>query len=634
MKDRKIKLLRCLLNKNDWQTSIYLSQTAGCSSRTIKKYIAEILDEYPDLIITSRNGYLINNRNKTLENIRVMQNQMPDFEKERQKYILKQLLLAPSEVQNIDKIAGDLCVSSLTILNDVAKVKQKISSYDLTIKTRNYNLVFCGSEAQKKKLLSTLIYNDSKENFYSYEILQDYFPNINIKLIKTILVDTLNKNNYFIDDFSLQNLLIHIVILIQRKDKCVVDNDRKVLFTNAHIQRIVSEISEKISDHVQVRFTESERYDLCLLIMTRIIKDNQYEFSNDSLNEVVGAKVLSLVDIIKENVKKDFNIDLSNKDFIIRFSLHLKNLITRCENHIVLRNPDMLTIKDNYPFIYDLSVYITNIFTKYTGYILTEDEIAYIALHIGFLIEENKAINSKVKAIVICPKRLYYSNVLTDKILDVFKNSLVITAVTNHVEDINHYEKYDLLISTIDIITDFKHVARISDYVNHSDIAKISSQIDEIFKMKTRNSIESKLNTLFNKDFFYLNHNFKDEKSAIKTMSDNLYQKGYVEQDFKNKLLEREKISSSSFMNIAIPHPLEMCAISSVISVALNESPILWNDKHVNIVFMLAINIEDKQVFKDLFDFITEIISDEEKISVVLKSRNYEEFISNLVSFC
>ena len=86
-------------------------------------------------------------------------------------------------------------------------------------------------------------------------------------------------------------------------------------------------------------------------------------------------------------------------------------------------------------------------------------------------------------------------------------------------------------------------------------------------------------------------------------------------------------------MKIAMPHPLEMCALNSAIAVSIHPNAITWNNNKVNIIFMLAINIRDSLFLKDIFDFIIEVISEEKKLKTILEVKTYDDFIATLVSF-
>ena len=103
---------------------------------------------------------------------------------------------------------------------------------------------------------------------------------------------------------------------------------------------------------------------------------------------MVGDDVIRLVSLIQTQIKEVHNITITNRDFTVRFSLHLKNLLNRLEHGVTLNNPQKMNIKYSYPFIYEVAVFTANIISQETGFTLSEDEISYIAIHIGVIIEE------------------------------------------------------------------------------------------------------------------------------------------------------------------------------------------------------------------------------------------------------
>lgn len=106
----------------------------------------------------------------------------------------------------------------------------------------------------------------------------------------------------------------------------------------------------------------------------------------------------------------------------------------------------------------------------------------------------------------------------------------------------------------------------------------------------------------------------------------------YVAKNYKNQIYEHEKISSSSYGNVAIPHPLNNEAKSSVIALAISPEPISWGFNKVNLVFMLSLKEEDKELFSDIFEFITKIIKDPQTFGRIMKASTFNDFINILVS--
>jgi lichenan operon transcriptional antiterminator len=79
-----------------------------------------------------------------------------------------------------------------------------------------------------------------------------------------------------------------------------------------------------------------------------------------------------------------------------------------------------------------------------------------------------------------------------------------------------------------------------------------------------------------------------------------MMEKNYVDKNYKNEIYEHEEVAPSSYGNIAIPHPLSNDAISSVIAISINPTPIQWGSNKVNIVFMLSLQEENREHFKDI----------------------------------
>ncbi len=144
--------------------------------------------------------------------------------------------------------------------------------------------------------------------------------------------------------------------------------------------------------------------------------------------------------------------------------------------------------------------------------------------------------------------------------------------------------------------------------------------------------MEEKLKFIFKKELFFYDPDFSNKKDAINCLSNALIKFDYVDSSFQEKLYEREKISPSAYTNIAMPHPLEMSAFSTAIAVSIHPTPIEWNESKVNVVFMLAINQEDRILFHDIFDFVTEIILNKKYFQTLLNTKTYEQFINLLIT--
>jgi len=637
IRDKEYQVLKFLGGQNKWSTAILIARALNCSVRSTKTYISNINSEYPALILSSREGYIVSDKKKLFDIINNEPDDIPQSAEGRKAYILKVLLLE-QQTKNLDELADELCISPITLANEIAKIKSELGKFDLVFRTKNNNASIAGLEKNKKKMISHLIYEETKDYFSSLELAQTYIPDFDLKIIKHVVTDTLLSNHYFMDDFSLSNFVYHIGIMMERLNGNALNNESSELknpvLIPAHVYALLTQICENLEKYFPIHFTDNEYYDLALVLMTRIIHENVNQLNPENLSGIVGEGIWDLVQLIQKKVRDTFYINLNSNDFIIRFSLHIRNMLIRLENQIAIRNPQFLSIKNSYPYIYEVSVFIANIITREKGLVSSEDEIAYIALHIGVLIEEQKAYRDKVKVLILCPK--YYSShvKLVKRIYNIFEDSILISGLITSLDELDNCGDHDLIISTIPLNRcPVKHFLQISNYLNNKDIGNIVNVIEEIKKARINTILENKLKFLFKKELFFYNPKFSDQHDAIDHMSDALLKSGHVDSTFREKLYERERMSSSAYTNIAMPHPLDMCSLSTAIAVSIHPNGINWNTTKVNIVFMLAINEGDRILFRDIFDFVTEIITNDKYNQTILNTKTYEEFINLLISF-
>ena len=65
------------------------------------------------------------------------------------------------------------------------------------------------------------------------------------------------------------------------------------------------------------------------------------------------------------------------------------------------------TLKKECPLIYDCAVQVSHVIQKEIGYTISEDEIAYIAFHLGYALEIQKQRTNKINCTILVPH--YYN---------------------------------------------------------------------------------------------------------------------------------------------------------------------------------------------------------------------------------
>ena len=153
MNNKKEQLIEYLLKTKDWTKSADIADAINMSVRTVKNYVTELNSEYPGLIKSSQNGYLINSPAAiNIISDKQTYNSIPQSNKERSVYLITKLLRENEKI-NIYDFLDEIYISFSTFKNVTKLVKNSLDEYNLILKQTGDEIYIEGSEEEKKRLL-------------------------------------------------------------------------------------------------------------------------------------------------------------------------------------------------------------------------------------------------------------------------------------------------------------------------------------------------------------------------------------------------------------------------------------------------------------------------------------------------
>ena len=634
MKPKMIKLIRILSDYTEFVTASSLAANMDVSTRSIKSYIQEINSFYPDAIESSREGYRIDKQaaRRILEESGT---HIPQSSQERIVYIINSLIKSDTSVNTYD-LCDEMYVSYSTIKNDLQAVKSRLRKYDLQLNNNHDNLTVSGLEKNKRRLLSSILYDESNVNFVNLETIQNIFPEIEIELIKDSLLEIFDRFHYFVNDYSLINLVLHITIAIDRiRNRNVNTEDiHDMPPISSHEYELARNIARKIEEDFQIEYNQAEVYKLALLLISRATAIDYQSITVSNLGDFITPECLALVKELISDVNSFYYIDLTEPEFLIRFALHIRNLLQRSKNNYFSRNPLTEEIKTSCPLIYDVSVCLSSIIKERTGISINDDEIAYIAFHLGSTLEAQKNLSEKVTAALYCPS-YYDTNVkLTDTINRHFSSELLITNIFTEERELEKAGKSDLVLSTVPLNSVIQlPLLQISPFFTEKDVQSLRRQLTEIKTNKRRKQFREYLEYLIVPEFFERRDDLTDYDQVVRHMVGKMVSMGYVDEDFEQDIRAREQLSATAFQDFAIPHAMKMRAHKTGINVLISDTPVRWGDKQVRIVLMLCFNRDERFIFNEIFEPLTMVLSSRENVKRLVTAGDYQEFIGMLAGF-
>lgn len=633
MKSNVLRLLTILNDNDDWMTASQLSGKTDISVRSIKNYVSEINNLEPETILSSQNGYKID-KEKSEIYLKKSESPISQGSFERVNYLITRLIKSKPPL-DIYELADELYVSLSTVKADLPKIRNRISPFFLTLTNIADSLQINGLEKNKRKLMSALLYEESNESFMNVEAIQHAFLGIDIDYIKTIILETFKEFHIFINDFSMISLILHIAIAVDRI-RNDADNINSLADTNlqhAHAYQVASQLAQKLENKFSITYKPNETEDLALLIASCATTLDYRAISSADLEEVIGKETFELVTKLIQEVNAYYYINLNDSDFMTRFSLHIKNLLIRSRNNLYSKNPLTNNIKRSCPLLYETAVTLAKHIHDFTGIVINDDEIAYIAFHLGGALETQRNLEDRVNCVLFCPTYYNTDEILTDSLNRNFHEQINIVDIITNENELKWINNADLILSTIPISVKSIKIPflSISLFLSQKDINAIFQKIDSIKKEKKKIIFLSHLNKILNPKFFRRNLSFATENEAIEYMCSILVAEEYVTETFIDEIKDRERMSSTAFNNLAIPHCMKMNAKKTGMFVIINEKPTQWGNNQVNLILMLSINRNDRNLFNEVFENLTMILTEPDAMKEVLNCTTYDDFIQILV---
>lgn len=417
----------------------------------------------------------------------------------RRLYITKRLLKA-NGVITAKQLAEELFISRVTIHKDLKEIERLLEKYDLKlVRKQGKGMEIRGNEIKYRKAMSDLLAilnNDSQESgtisstntlhfnsritYESQAILKELLPDVDIPVIEDILNKAENKMFFLFTDESFNSLAVHIAISINRivtnmsvqMENNILENLKK------HKKYALSRwICKKLEDELCISIPESEVAYVSTHIIGSKIRQRLDE-DNDKILDNIEPEIIILANEIINLAGNVLSVDFSNDEkLLVGLSLHLQPTIYRLKYGHSIRNPLLEDIKKNYPSVFGASWATSILFEKHFDVKVNEEEIGYIAIHIGAALERNR---HSVRALIVCGSGIGTAHLVAIRLKRAF-NDIEIVDITNIQEYKNKDEKsYDFVITTVPILESKKPVVRVRPLVSDRDIDEIKAIINNI----------------------------------------------------------------------------------------------------------------------------------------------------------
>ncbi|EDN7775915.1 PRD domain-containing protein [Listeria monocytogenes] len=610
--------------ENKWVTSNELAAFCECTTRTIRNNIYKINEVTPNLINSTKQGYQIN------LNI-PFEFQSESDVTERKSKLLLELIKNSTKGVDLFELADILYISEVTLKKDIQQLKNELKEADVKIVISKDRIKLIGKERAKRKYMISLLYEEGGYRESIKSRIQEMIEFVSIDKLQNIVKEVLAQESITTNQYSMMHIVLHYAISIVRiqQGNTLIETQKTLIRKHSKEYEISKKIAKILSEEYQIHFSEAETKQLGLLYVG-LQNEQSANANHGELDQFVDKKIIDALKIVLANVEETYLIDLQNEQLFIKLAIHVQSLYYRSRYKAYTRNLSLLDIKTSYPVTFDIAVYISSLLQEKLAIDFNEDEISFIALHIGsFLESENRDYLRLEIGLLVDDYHDLRTNMLK-KLRARFENEATIELIENE----DYEENFDIILTTNrDVALEKAGSIFIHPLLTTKDIKKITSRIQTKKKILENNIRGQQIDRYIVRSL-YSNQIDPSELTPAKIreqMISKMEKQTFVTPEFKEKVEKREQMAPTSFPSgIAIPHSIKNDALQSGVSIMTLQEPIYWNDVKVKIIALVAISKKDATEFNDFFEKFVEIVSEPINTKRLSMVESFEEFIRKL----
>ncbi|MGG5330192.1 BglG family transcription antiterminator [Enterococcus sp. AZ163] len=608
--------------QTQWVTSKELAVFCQCTTRTIRNCVAKINQQTPELILTSHLGYQLNPA------IAIAEEGVED----RKSRIFLELLKHSSDGVDVFDLAEKLFVSESTLKNDIQQLKKEITNDAIQIVFEQDFVKLTGPERAKRRYLISLLYNESDLQEKLKHSIQQMIGYISLDELQETIKKTLSAHEIQINQYSLNNIVLHYAISIERIRQ---GHSLNIGPSIPQLQEkpeflLAEEIGDSLAQQYDIHFSKIELEQLSLLFIG-MQNETLTKEDNQQLSAFVDQRIINVLQEVLAEVEQTYLVELHEEEFFTKLAIHIQSLYYRSHYETFTRNSSLLDIKTAYPLTYDLAVYISSLIQERLDIWFNEDEISFIALHIGAFLETKKRHQNQIVIHLIVNDYHDIGQKLRKQIQEKFSDSNVVLLSKRQPDTL---QTYDLLLTTDrKVASAYAGSVFIHPFLTVKDIKKIENRIEAFKSQREKKRMYQAIDAYILPELYFnqIDPSELNPEEIRLQLNQRMVDAGFVDGYFLQQVEKRERMSPTSFPSgIAVPHSIELEAKKSGVAIMTLQEPLIWANYPVKLVAFIAINKEEANTFNDFFEKFIEIVSEPVNTKQLSMSEDYDEFILKL----
>ncbi|EHM09327.1 transcriptional antiterminator [Thermanaerovibrio velox DSM 12556] len=641
MEPRHRRILKLLIEADDYVPLSMVADRLGCSERTVRNHLKamdEMLRREYRLSLDRRPGRGValvgegQSRGGLLRDLFAQPDpRLGDLEKA----VLSELLDPHGEI-TVGRLSERLRLSRSTVTGILDRVESWLSQMGLRLSRKpNVGVQVQGDERAKRLAISRL-----------HRLLLSPGPRcgavdpggllhqgeLGFLLVK--IREVLEGMGIALTEDALQGLAVHLAVAVKRvRQGCpirVAPNEVSMVEDRRELTA-ARRIIERLEEGLCLRMPKDEAIYLALHIRSsRLLTKGDISASLD-----VSEEALRLSGFLIGEFASRLDSRLgSDERLLADLATHLTSSLNRIRCGFPVVNPILGQIKRAFFYAFEVGLECASKCEGRMGIRLPEDEVGYVVLHVQAALERLRGLNGgECKVVIFCPQGIGIMRLMEAKISSAFPGLRVKGAGSLKCLVEETKDPYSVVIGTSPPPGGLN-----CPYLEVTPLLKDGEirRIEELIRKESQGGLSRSsrypfILSLLREDLLLLNHSGRDRWEVIETMASILHRVGLVRGDYSEAVKAREMISSTCIGGgLAIPHGDPHMAVGNAASVACLMRPVDWGGEEVQVVIMIAGCPGDGQDLKRLFGELAALSEDGETLEKLKAAKSVQEFCSVL----
>lgn len=618
---RKLQMLNLLRDGNTHKIE-QIESTLGVGNRLARKSLKELDEEISNygagINVKRGDGYYLQiNVSKTFEEYeQKLRREQKEFQKipeepDRRVWFLTGVLLRADTYRKIDDLCEQLYTSRRAMTEELKKVRQILSRYDLQLESKpNYGVKIIGRESALRRCIADC-------NTDWIELIPSQAGNKGMSRIADIVLSCLEEGDIKVSDIALQNLTMHIYIAVERiiNGHCMPESETEKKILEQKEYAAAKRISEKLEKEWQLEFPVSETEYIAAHLAGKRLYEEDGKSKNLVVTEEVSTIMLEMLQSIYDSFQMDFRKDL---ELQMALSQHLVPLIIRIQHGMKLQNPLLQEIKEQFSFAYVMADQACSVLAKKYQTTLRDDEVGYIALALALALERKKHKRVKKNVLLVCSTGKGSSRLLQYQYQEKFGEYLnqIQICDSKNLDKID-FSRIDYVFTTVPLDTAVPvPVLKVGFFIKEKETQIIRKALSEEKNFK--------LDSYFPQTVFFKEIEVENKEDVLKFLCKKAVEAKLAPEELYAAVTERERIANTNFGNLAaMPHPNYSVSEKTFAAVAILKKEISWGNRKVRVVFLVSVAKKAEKEIQLFYQTLSRFLLNEGYINGLIRRSEY-----------